>query len=139
MITLEQFADIFQRGLNAVLKKNEIQFKIWSNVGKYQKAIRDGNTVTKYINGNLRVSSSANDANDLVMGVNGLTLDFIVPLKRPRTNAKQTAEELAAIQDGQYPFVEEIVNAIDGYFQKAVSTSMALWRPRSGGLRSPRL
>ena len=69
MITLEQFADIFQRGLNAVLKKNEIQFKIWSNVGKYQKAIRDGNTVTKYINGNLRVSSSANDANDLVMGV----------------------------------------------------------------------
>lgn len=124
MITLEQFADIFQRGLNAVLKKNEIQFKIWSNVGKYQKAIRDGNTVTKYINGNLRVSSSANDANDLVMGVNGLTLDFIVPLKRPRTNAKQTAEELAAIQDGQYPFVEEIVNAIDGYFQKAVSTSM---------------
>lgn len=124
MITLKQFSDIFQSGLNAALKKNEVQFKIWSNAGKYQKALRDGNNVTKYINGNLRVSSSANDANDLVMGINGLTLDFMVPIKRPRTNAKQTAEELAEIQDGQYPFVEEIVNTINAYFQTAVSTSM---------------
>lgn len=124
MITLEEFSDRFQNGLNTALNKNEIQFKIWSNVGKYQKAIRDGNTVTKYINGNLRVSSSANDANDLVMGVNGLTLDLMVPVKRPRTNAKQTAEELAEIQDGQYQFVEEVVNAINAYFQTAVSTSM---------------
>ena len=121
MITLTQFADRFQQGLNEVLNENEIEFKIWRNVGKYQKALRDGNTVTHYINGNLRVNSSANDANDLVMGVNGLSLDFMVPIQRPRTNAKQSAEALNEIQNNQYQFVEEIVTAINSYFQKAAS------------------
>ncbi len=124
MIKLTQLAKRFENGLNAVLNNPEIQFKIWAEAGEHVRAMRDGNTVIHFINGNLRTSTSANDANDLVMGVNGLSLEFSVPVKPPRTNAKQTEEDLAKIKDGQYPFVTYIVNAINGYFQKAQSFSM---------------
>lgn len=80
MISLKELSNRFESGLNAelktVLKSEEIQFKIWAEAGQFQKPLRDGNTITYFINGNLRTSSSANDANDLVMGVNGLTLDL---------------------------------------------------------------
>lgn len=124
MITLTKLANYFEEGLNKTLNNPEIQFKIWAEAGEHVRAMRDGNTVIHLINGNLRTSTSANDANDLVMGVNGLSLEFSVPVKPPRTNAKQTEEDLAKIKDGQYPFVTYIVNAINGYFQKAQSFSM---------------
>ena len=122
MIKLTQLTELFQNGLNSVLDNPEIQFKIWSDVGDYQTPRREGNKVTYFINGNLRTSTSANDANTLVMGVNGLALEFSVPLTRPRTKAKQDENELAKIRDGQYPFVSEIIGAINNYFQRAQST-----------------
>lgn len=118
-IKLSVLAKKFENGLNAILNNPEIQFKIWSEAGEYQAFRREDNTVIWYINGNLRRVTSSNDANDLVMGVNGLSLDFAVPVKRPRTNGNQTEEELAKIKDGQYPFVEYITNAINAYFEKA--------------------
>lgn len=124
MIKLTQLAERFENELNTVLDNPEIQFKIWAEAGEHVRAMRNGNTVVHFINGNLRTSTSANDANDLVMGVNGLSLEFSVPVKQPRTNAKQTEEELAKIKDGQYPFVTYIVNAINGYFQRAQALSM---------------
>ncbi len=124
MITLTKLANYFEEGLNKTLNNPEIQFKIWAEAGEHVRAMRDGNTVIHFINGNLRTSTSANDANDLVMGVNGLSLEFSVPIKPPRTNTKQSEEDLAKIKDGQYPFVTYIVNAINGYFQKAQSFSM---------------
>lgn len=125
MISLKELSNRFESGLNAelktVLKSEEIQFKIWAEAGQYQKPMRDGNTITYFINGNLRTSSSANDANDLVMGVNVLTLDFAIPTRPPRTNAGQTAAELEKIYDGQYPFVQAVTAAINNYFQTAQS------------------
>lgn len=118
-IKLSVLAEKFENDLNAILKNPEIQFKIWSEAGEYQAYRREDNTVIWYINGNLRRVTSSNDANDLVMGVNGLSLDFVIPIKRPRTNSTQTEEELAKIKDGQYPFVEYITNAINSYFEKA--------------------
>ncbi len=124
MITLTKLANYFEDGLNKTLNNPEIQFKIWADAGKFQKPFREGNSITHYVNGNLKTSTSANDANDLVMGVNGLSLEFAIETQMPRTNGTQTAEELAKIKDGQYPFVTYIVNAINGYFQKAQSFSM---------------
>jgi len=125
MISLKQLSNRFESGLNAelkdVLNSEEIQFKIWAEAGQYQKPVRDGNTITYFINGNLRTSSSANDANDLVMGVNGLTLDFAIPTRPPRTNSMQSAADLEKIYDGQYPFVHAVTNAINNYFQTARS------------------
>lgn len=121
MITVKQLAEIFENGLNNLLNNPEIKFKIWANAGEYKKPYRDGNTVTHYITGNLRTSTSTNDANRLAMGVNGLTLDFMVPITPPKTNAMQTEAELAKIDDEQYPFITYIANAINRYFQRAQS------------------
>lgn len=119
MITLVQLAEKIENGLNAVLDNSEIQFKIWASAGQMSKSLRTGNTVTHYITGNLLSSSSSNDANLLVMGVNGLTLLFSVPLQAPKTSSAQTAEQLARVQNSQYPFIDLILAAIDGYFQSA--------------------
>lgn len=124
MITLTKLANYFEEGLNKTLNNPEIQFKIWAEAGQHVKSRREGNTVTYFINGNLRTSTSANDANDLVMGVNGLSLEFTVPVQQPRTNATQTAEELAKIKDGQYPFVTYVINAINSYFQTAKAITL---------------
>ena len=124
MITVKHLSNVFENGLNTVLNNPEIQFKIWAEAGQHVKARREGNTVTYFINGTLRTSTSANDANDLVMGVNGLSLEFAVPIQQPRTNAAQTAEELSKIKDGQYPFVTYIINAINSYFQRAQAITL---------------
>lgn len=124
MITLTTLANYFEQGLNATLNNPEIKFKIWADAGEYLKPYRDGNTVTNYINANLRTSTSANDANDLVMGVNGLTLEFGIETKAPRTNATQTAEELQKIKDGQYPYIAYITSAINKYFQNSQVVSL---------------
>lgn len=124
MITVKQLAIIFENGLNNLLNNPEIKFKIWANAGEYKKPYRDGNTVTHYITGNLRTSTSTNDANRLAMGVNGLTLDFMVPITPPKTNAMQTEAELAKIDDEQYPFITYIANAINRYFQRAQTIAL---------------
>lgn len=124
MITLTKLANYFEEGLNKTLNNPEIQFKIWAEAGEHVGARREGNVITYFINGNLRTSMSANDANDLVMGVNGLSLEFTVPVQQPRTNATQTAEELAKIKDGQYPFIAYITSAINKFFSAAQVASL---------------
>ena len=122
MITIKQLAEKFEYGLNGVLQNDEIKFKIWADAGEYKKPVREGNVIIHEIVGNLRTSSSSNDANNvLVMGINGLSLDFMIPIVPPRTNATQTAEQLAKISDGQYPFLTLITSAINEYFQEAQS------------------
>lgn len=129
MITLKKFAEMIENGLNnalyAVLQNEEIRFKIWATAGEYQRPVRDGNVITHEIIGNMRTSTSSNDANNvLAMGINGLSLDFMLPVYPPRTNATQTAEQLAKISDGQYPFLELILNVLNAYFQEAQVTEM---------------
>ncbi len=124
MITLTKLANYFEDGLNKTLNNPEIQFKIWADAGKFQKPFREGNSITHYVNGNLKTSTSANDANDLVMGVNGLSLEFAIETQMPRTNGTQTAEELAKIKDGQYPYISYITSAINKFFSTAQVTSL---------------
>ncbi len=122
MITLTKLANYFEEGLNKTLNNPEIQFKIWADAGKFQKPFREGNSITHYVNGNLKTSTSANDANDLVMGVNGLSLEFAIETQMPRTNGTQTAEELAKIKEGQYPYISYITSAINKFFSTAQVT-----------------
>lgn len=124
MITLTKLANYFEDGLNKTLNNPEIQFKIWADAGKFQKPFREGNSITHYVNGNLKTSTSANDANDLVMGVNGLSLEFAIETQMPRTNGTQTAEELAKIKEGQYPYISYITSAINKFFSTAQVTSL---------------
>ena len=129
MITLKQFAEKIENDLNnllfAAMKSEEIRFKIWATAGECQKPVREGNVIIHEIIGNMKTSTSSNDANNvLAMGVNGLSLDFMLPVYPPRTNSAQTAEQLAKISDGQYPFLELIINVLNSYFQKAQVTTM---------------
>lgn len=118
MIALTDFAKMIEDGLNESFGNPDIKFKIWSDVGREEWAVRTGNQLQTYILANLRSASSANDANILVMGVNALTLEFSVPLRRPWTNLNQTEAALEAVQDGQYIFVKQIRAVIDDYFQR---------------------
>lgn len=124
MITLEQIARHFEDGLNAVYNNENIKFSIAAHAGILRNAFREQNNITSYITGGLSVDSSSNDANLLVMGANGLSLEFAIPAKRPRTSPTQTAEELQKIRDGQYPFVNEVMKAINDYFESAQTFSL---------------
>lgn len=118
MVKLTYIAEQIESGLNAVLGNNSpYNFRIWADAGEFNEALRSGNVVEGTIPANLRSVSSANEGNILVMGANGLMLDFAVPVKRPKTSAGQTAEELKKVDDGQYAFVEYIRGIIDKYFQ----------------------
>lgn len=117
MIKLSDIAKYIEDGLNAALGDVGYSFKIWADAGEMIHALRTGNDVRHWIPANLRSVSSANEGNILVMGANGLMLDVAIPVKRPKTSAVQTPEELEKIQDGQYPFVEEIKAVLDDYFQ----------------------
>ena len=117
MIKLSDIAKYVEDGLNATLGDVGYSFKIWADAGEMIHALRTGNDVRHWIPANLRSVSSANEGNILVMGANGLMLDVAIPVKRPKTSALQTPEELDKIQDGQYPFVEEIKAVLDDYFQ----------------------
>ena len=119
MITLVQFANIIENGLNTALNNSELQFKVWASAGEMTKALRSGNTVTHWIPCNLISTSSANEGNILSMGANSLSLDIAIPLKEPKTNATQTASELAKIQNSQYKYVDYITGIVDNYFQIA--------------------
>lgn len=119
MITLIQFANIIENGLNTALNNSELQFKVWASAGEMTKALRSGNTVTHWIPCNLISTSSANEGNILSMGANSLSLDIAIPLQEPKTNATQTAAELAKIQNSQYKYVDYITGIVDNYFQIA--------------------
>ena len=117
MIKLSDIANYIENGLNTVLGSVGYEFHIWADAGEMVHALRTGNSVTQWIPATLRSVSSANENNILVMGANGLMLDVAIPVKRPKTSAAETPEELEKIQNGQYPFVEEIKAVLDDYFQ----------------------
>lgn len=118
MISTEQLANKFENELNAVLDYENLSFKLWTTAGERVKSIRQGNDVYTFITGDIKVSANTITANRLVMGVNQITIEFDVPVDPPKTTAKQTAEDLDHIKNGQYWFVQYIMNVLSNYFQK---------------------
>lgn len=132
MINIATLAQTFEDGLNAILNEPQLSFKIWATTGERDKPFREGNKVYEYITGNLRVSSTSNSANLLVMGVSGFTLEFALHVQRPRTNANQTHKSFMEIEDGlykyiadeQYTYINYIISVIDRYFRQAKTITL---------------
>lgn len=124
MITTQQLAELFETDLNALLDYENLSFKLWSDVGKRQKKVRDGNNVYTCINGDIQISASTITPNRLIMGVNSLTVTFDVFVDPPKTSASQTAEYLEPVKNGQYWFVQYIMGILSGYFQKYQALEM---------------
>lgn len=119
MISLKDLAQQFEDGLNAQLDSiglNNIRFHIWGTAGEEDIPYRDGNTVTDYIGGTLTRVASENEAARIEMGVNTLSLNLFVKIKEPRTDIFGTTNRIV---QGQYPYLDQIISAIDEYFKIA--------------------
>ncbi len=120
MDILTQLVDCVETDLNTILHATmpDVSFKIWVDVGKHRKGgRRAGNKAPYEIEGIVSVTTSAMEPNDLVIGVNGATIEFKVPIDPPRTSANQTTQDLQAIENGQYKFVSAIGGILTDYFQ----------------------
>lgn len=116
MLDLEEIAKVIEAGLNVEIGDKNIVFKIWTNAGERSKPIRNGNEVTYFIDGLLRPTGSENLGTIIDMGSWALTLEFLVPIPPPRTQAAQPANVLQRITEDQYRFFERVASAIDAYF-----------------------
>lgn len=117
MITLAGLAQTLQDGLNATLNNPDIQFHIWAYAGEVEEDMRTGNTVQYTIEGTLIRTGATNDANLVPMGANSLYLELFVPIEEPRTQAATAPTE--RVVEGQYPFLDEVISAVDEYFTAA--------------------
>lgn len=126
MITTAMLAEYFQNALNALVPSDGgYEFKIWAEAGEYKRYYRQGNEVVYYINGQLSVAGSALTPNALVMGTNGLTLEFLVPADTPKTSYNQTDEDLARVKSGQFYFIQQVSQLLLNYFTAVKKLSMA--------------
>lgn len=127
MITVAAIASYFENALNALIPSGEnYQFKIWAEAGNFLKPYRvpNTNTVVYPINGQLSVNSSAVTPNALVMGVNGLTLEFLVPTQPPKASPAQPDSELAPVQDNQLYFIQQVSKILLKYFVRPINDTM---------------
>lgn len=123
MITMPTLAAYFENALNALIPSGEnYQFKIWAEAGNFLKPYRlpNSNSTIYPINGQLSVNSSAVTPNALVMGTNGLTLEFLVPVLPPRNSLTQPDSELAPVQDGQLYFIQQVSQILLDYFVRPI-------------------
>lgn len=118
MVTVAQLAEKFEDELNALLDYENLSFKIWVDAGERQRPERVGNNVQTYINGEIVTTSSTIAPNKLLLGTNYFTIVFDVPVDPPKTTAKQTAEDLQRVINGQYWFVLQIFETLSAYFQQ---------------------
>lgn len=103
MIETGVLAKILQDGLNA--NSDNIVFKIFADDGKFQKAVRQINTITKYVNGVYTViSSDLLPFKALNMYTITATLDLIVDVENRSTD-----------ENGNYIQVEKVKKILNNY------------------------
>lgn len=125
MITSEALANYFETQLNDLVPTGAgYEFKIWAEAGEFKRYYKNGNDIIYYINGLLSVKGSALTPNMLVMGTNGVTVEFLVPVDTPKTGYDQTDEELARVQNGQFYFIQQVGEILQKYFTVAKKLSM---------------
>ena len=87
MITLSKFAEIIENGLNS--NEQGLNFKIFTDAGKYKKALKTRTVKKKYTNGILRIgTSSIVPVKGITIATQGATLEFCVSLPTPETDDK---------------------------------------------------
>lgn len=123
MIETTDLVERIENDLNDLLPRDsDLAFKIWANVGEHTPPERNGNKVKYLIEGIIKTNSSSMEANKVLsIGVNGFALEFMIPLRIPRTSLGQDIAELQTIQNGQFVFPAFIIGTLSQYFQKSKS------------------
>lgn len=111
MIGLQSIADKIEIGLNTNISDKNLSFKVWTDAGKYQKAQRVLNTVQYIFPALLTCVSSTNTtaSSGLIMGIQSLYFELMIPQKKPRTLPTEESTE-------DYDFIAEIRSLLDNYF-----------------------
>ena len=136
MIALKRFAQFLENNLNSL---GMGEFKIFCDLGDYQNAIRTGNTVTRFKNGVLEMSS--NDITPIknwISAVTSCTLSIVIDVDLQERNAesggyyeveetREALNKLVALKNGQtetFIDVEEndsqVTYEVTSYFGSAV-------------------
>ena len=136
MIALKRFAQFLENNLNSL---GMGEFKIFCDLGDYQNAVRTGNTVTRFKNGVLEMSS--NDITPIknwISAVTSCTLSIVIDVDLKKQNAesggyyeveetREALNKLVALKNGQtetFIDVEEndsqVTYEVTSYFGSAV-------------------
>ena len=136
MIALKRFAQVLENNLNSL---GMGEFKIFCDLGDYQNAVRTGNTVTRFRNGVLEMSS--NDITPIknwISAVTSCTLSIVIDVDLKEQNAesggyyeveetREALNKLVALKNGQtetFIDVEEngsqVTYEVTSYFGSAV-------------------
>ena len=136
MIALKRFAQFLENNLNSL---GMGEFKIFCDLGDYQNAVRTGNTVTRFKNGVLEMSS--NDITPIknwISAVTSCTLSIAIDVDLKEQNAesggyyeveetREALNKLVALKNGQtetFIDVEEndsqVTYEVTSYFGSAV-------------------
>ena len=136
MIALKRFAQFLENNLNSL---GMGEFKIFCDLGDYQNAVRTGNTVTRFRNGVLEMSS--NDITPIknwISAVTSCTLSIVIDVDLKEQNAesggyyeveetREALNKLVALKNGQtetFIDVEEngsqVTYEVTSYFGSAV-------------------
>lgn len=136
MIALKRFAQFLENNLNSL---GMGEFKIFCDLGDYQNAVRTGNTVTRFKNGVLEMSS--NDITPIknwISAVTSCTLSIVIDVDLKEQNAesggyyeveetRDALNKLVALKNGQtetFIDVEEndsqVTYEVTSYFGSAV-------------------
>ena len=136
MIALKRFAQFLENNLNSL---GMGEFKIFCDLGDYQNAVRTGNTVTRFKNGVLEMSS--NDITPIknwISAVTSCTLSIAIDVDLQERNAesggyyeveetREALNKLVALKNGQtetFIDVEEndsqVTYEVTSYFGSAV-------------------
>lgn len=118
MIDLSTLIEKLQKKLNDELKNDNsgvldnCQFKIFEDTGALQLDTREENTVTEYINGEMRTVSSEISSlnNGSVVATQNCKVDFIVRLE----DIEYDEEEYALALDGEGKLSKELLDVIYG-------------------------
>ena len=125
MITSAMLAAYFENALNAIVPTGAgYEFKIWAEAGEFKKYYRQGNNIVYYINGLLSVNGSALTPNALIMGTNGVTIEFLVPADEPKTSYDQPDDNFERIQNGQFYFIQQVSELLLNYFTSSKKLTM---------------
>ncbi len=121
MITIQQLTERLNTELNS--NSNGFVFKLFTDTGKFKKAIKNRNTITDFINGIASVVSSevVNTNNGTLVGTMTTRTEIIVRCRDNeedlyRTIIDEQGEETQAlVKYGNETFMSQIRGVLDGY------------------------
>lgn len=128
MININELCKQLETGLNeaiAVMNNQFVNesylFAVTSEAGKYKKAERTDNEITRFISAELSISNSSSTTtnNGVVMGIYYCSFQFAVPLDLPRyiKNAEGESVPLDEPEENEYLMPKLVRSVVDNYFK----------------------